>query len=42
MELMTEPRPFVHAPVLLDRVLELLAPVPAGTVGEARHAVGQL
>lgn len=47
MELMTESRPFVHAPVLLDRVLELLAPVPAGTyvdatLGGAGHATAAL
>jgi 16S rRNA (cytosine1402-N4)-methyltransferase len=32
---MIEPRPFVHAPVLLDRVVELLSTVPAGTVVDA-------
>lgn len=41
---MTEPRPFVHDPVLLDLVVELLHPVPSGTVvdatlGGAGHAV---
>ncbi len=44
---MTEPRPFVHVPVLLDRVLELFAPVPAGTIvdttlGGAGHAAALL
>lgn len=44
---MTEPRPFVHVPVLLDRVLELFAPVPAGTIvdttlGGAGHATALL
>ena len=47
MALMTDSRPFVHDPVLLDRVLELLAPVPAGTVvdatlGGAGHATAVL
>ena len=47
MTLMTEPRPFVHVPVLLDRVLELFAPVPAGTIvdttlGGAGHATALL
>jgi 16S rRNA (cytosine1402-N4)-methyltransferase len=45
--LMTEPRPFVHEPVLLHRVLELFAPVPAGTIvdatlGGAGHAAALL
>ena len=40
-------RPFVHHPVLLDRVLELFAPVPAGTIvdatlGGAGHAAALL
>ena len=44
---MTDPTPFVHDPVLLDRVLELFAPVPAGTVvdatlGGAGHAAALL
>jgi 16S rRNA (cytosine1402-N4)-methyltransferase len=45
--LMADPRPFVHHPVLLDRVLELFGPVPSGTVvdvtlGGAGHAVALL
>ena len=44
---MTEPRPFVHEPVLASRVLELFAPVPAGTIvdatlGGAGHAAALL
>ena len=44
---MTDPRPFVHASVLLERVLELFAPVPAGTIvdatlGGAGHAAALL
>jgi 16S rRNA (cytosine1402-N4)-methyltransferase len=45
--LMADPRSFVHVPVLLDRVLELFAPVPAGTIvdttlGGAGHAAALL
>jgi len=45
--LMTEPRPFVHDPVLVGLVVELLATVPAGTVvdatlGGAGHAAAVL
>jgi 16S rRNA (cytosine1402-N4)-methyltransferase len=32
---MTDPRPFVHDPVLLDLVVELFHPVPAGTIVDA-------
>lgn len=32
---MTEQRPFVHDPVLLDLVVELFHPVPAGTIVDA-------
>lgn len=32
---MIDPRPFVHDPVLLERVVELLHPVPAGTIVDA-------
>ena len=32
---MTEPRPFVHHPVLLERVLDLFSTVPPGTVVDA-------
>ncbi|MCB1039077.1 MAG: 16S rRNA (cytosine(1402)-N(4))-methyltransferase RsmH [Acidimicrobiales bacterium] len=32
---MTDPRPFVHDPVLLERVVELFATVPAGTIVDA-------
>ena len=44
---MTPDPGFAHAPVLLDRVVELLAPVPAGTVidatlGGAGHATALL
>lgn len=44
---MSEPIPFSHQSVLLERVLELLAPVPAGTVvdatlGGAGHAAALL
>ncbi|HRW36617.1 MAG TPA: 16S rRNA (cytosine(1402)-N(4))-methyltransferase RsmH [Aquihabitans sp.] len=44
---MTEPRPFVHDPVLVGLVVELLATVPAGTVvdatlGGAGHAAAVL
>ncbi|MEZ5140332.1 MAG: 16S rRNA (cytosine(1402)-N(4))-methyltransferase RsmH [Acidimicrobiales bacterium] len=44
---MTEPRPFVHDPVLVELVVELLATVPAGTVvdatlGGAGHAAAVL
>ncbi|WP_421119807.1 16S rRNA (cytosine(1402)-N(4))-methyltransferase RsmH [Aquihabitans daechungensis] len=44
---MTEERPFVHDPVLLDLVVELFAPIPAGTVvdatlGGAGHAAAVL
>jgi len=44
---MTDPRPFVHESVLLDRVLELFAPVPSGTIvdatlGGAGHAAALL
>ncbi len=44
---MTGPRTFPHEPVLLGRVLELLAPVPAGTIvdatlGGAGHAAALL
>jgi 16S rRNA (cytosine1402-N4)-methyltransferase len=44
---MTDPRPFVHAPVLEDLVVELLSSVPAGTVvdatlGGAGHAAAVL
>ncbi len=44
---MTDPRPFVHESVLLGRVLELFAPVPAGTIvdatlGGAGHAAALL
>jgi 16S rRNA (cytosine1402-N4)-methyltransferase len=47
MSVMADPRPFVHVPVLLDRVLELFAPVPAGTIvdttlGGAGHATALL
>ncbi|CAN5848717.1 16S rRNA (cytosine(1402)-N(4))-methyltransferase RsmH [soil metagenome] len=43
----TAPVPFGHQPVLLDRVLELFAPVPSGTIvdatlGGAGHAVALL
>lgn len=44
---MTEPRPFVHDPVLVDLVVELFASVPAGTIvdatlGGAGHAIAVL
>lgn len=44
---MSDPRSFVHEPVLLERVLELFAPVPAGTIvdatlGGAGHAAALL
>ena len=44
---MSDPRPFVHESVLLDRVLELFAPVPSGTIvdatlGGAGHAAALL
>ena len=44
---MTEPRPFVHDPVLVDLVVELFARVPAGTIvdatlGGAGHAAAVL
>ncbi|MCU1496533.1 MAG: mraW [Acidimicrobiales bacterium] len=44
---MTDPRPFVHESVLLERVLELFAPVPSGTIvdatlGGAGHAAALL
>lgn len=47
MTLVADPRPFVHVPVLLDRVLELFAPVPPGTIvdttlGGAGHATALL
>jgi 16S rRNA (cytosine1402-N4)-methyltransferase len=32
---MTDPRPFVHDPVLVDLVVELFAAVPAGTIVDA-------
>ena len=45
--LMTDPRPFVHDPVLVELVVELLSTVPAGTVvdatlGGAGHAAAVL
>ena len=44
---LTRPKPFVHQSVLLDRVLELFASVPAGTIvdatlGGAGHAAALL
>ena len=47
MTLVAEPPTFVHVPVLLDRVLELFAPVRAGTIvdttlGGAGHATALL
>ena len=44
---MTDPRPFVHDPVLVDLVVELFARVPAGTIvdatlGGAGHAAAVL
>ena len=32
---MTDPRPFVHDPVLVDLVVELFRPVPSGTIVDA-------
>jgi 16S rRNA (cytosine1402-N4)-methyltransferase len=47
VDVVTDPRPFVHDPVLVDLVVELLRPVPAGTVidatlGGAGHAAAVL
>ena len=45
--LMSDPRPFTHVPVMVDRVIDLFAPVPAGTVvdttlGGASHSAALL
>ncbi|MBK6858564.1 MAG: 16S rRNA (cytosine(1402)-N(4))-methyltransferase RsmH [Microthrixaceae bacterium] len=44
---MSDPRPFTHVPVMVDRVIDLFAPVPAGTVvdttlGGASHSAALL
>ena len=45
--LMSDPRPFTHVPVMVDRVIDLFAQVPAGTVvdttlGGASHSAALL